>query len=73
MKAIDSIPDADGLRCVDILQLDDGRYAFKEFRRDPEDRGRWTPVHDYSAVTFASREEALQAATQTIEWFRSAG
>ncbi len=70
MKAIASIPDADGLRCVDILLLENGRYAFKEFRRDVEDRGRWTPVRDYSAVTFASREEALQAAAQTIEWMK---
>jgi hypothetical protein len=39
---IQSIEDADGLRCVDLIAHRDGTFAFKEFRRDPEDGGRWT-------------------------------
>src|SRR5215469_14791547 len=43
-----SLEDAEGFRCVDIVRLPDGMFVFKEFRRDPEDSGRWTLVADYS-------------------------
>jgi hypothetical protein len=71
MKAILSIPDADGLRCVDILVGADGRFAFKEFRRDPEDSGRWTLTHDYSAQMFTTRKDALEAARSAVPWLAS--
>ena len=50
MTVIQSIEDADGLRCVDLIAHPDGTFAFKEFRRDPEDGGRWTLIADYSAL-----------------------
>jgi hypothetical protein len=44
VTVIQSIEDADGLRCVDLIAHPDGTFAFKEFRRDPEDGGRWPDV-----------------------------
>ena len=43
-------------RCVDIFSRPDGSYGFEEFRRDVEDRGRWTPVTSYSDVSHASAD-----------------
>jgi hypothetical protein len=40
VTVIQSIEDADGLGCVDLIAHPDGTFAFKEFRRDPEDGGR---------------------------------
>ena len=62
----------DGTRCVDIIDLRDGRFTFKEFRRDPEDRGGWTLVADFSAHTYPSFAEALDAARRVIRWFAAA-
>jgi hypothetical protein len=69
-KAIDSFLDTDGMRCVDIILNADGSFTFKEFRRDAEDRGGWTLVHDYSALMFISREDALRGAREAIGWLR---
>jgi hypothetical protein len=55
-------------RCVDIFYRRDDSFGFAEFRRDPEDRGEWTPVTDYSAAVFATSKEALAAAERTIGW-----
>jgi hypothetical protein len=64
-----SLEDADAFRCVDIFRRTDGTYCFKEFRRDPEDGGRWTLVADYSHQGHATKEDALDAARLTIRWF----
>jgi hypothetical protein len=72
MKAIASVPDADGLRCVDILLRADGQFSFREFRRDPEDAGRWTLTGDYADRIFKTREDALQAAGEIVPWLRAA-
>ena len=69
MKVIDSLEDPHGSRCVDILQREDGCFVFKEFRRDPEDAGRWTLLADYSRAGFATKEAALAAAAAAIAWF----
>jgi hypothetical protein len=68
-KVMASFEDADGFRCVDVFQHSDGTYGFKEFRRDPEDAGRWTLVGDYSHRSFPSKEEALDAAANSLVWF----
>jgi hypothetical protein len=60
---------SDGMRCVDLIARDDGRFVFKEFRRDPEDGGRWTLVMDFSATVYPTREAALDAAATKIPWF----
>jgi hypothetical protein len=69
MKVIASLEDAHGSRCVDLLQREDGRLVFKEFRQDPEDAGRWTLVADYSQTGFATRDAALNAAAAALPWF----
>jgi hypothetical protein len=64
----DSIENPEANRCVDLFRRPDGTYGFEEFRRDPEDAGVWTPVQYYSAKAFASRDDALTAATGAVTW-----
>jgi hypothetical protein len=61
----------DGTRCVDIIDLRDGRFTFKEFRRDVEDRGLWTLVADFSAQTYRSADKALAAARRAVPWLQT--
>ena len=70
MTDILSLEDDEGLRCVDVLRGPDGAFGFKTFRRDPEDGGRWSMLADYTAVRYATREEALRAAASTLAWLR---
>ena len=65
-----SYEDADGFRCVDIFRRSDGTFGFKEFRRDPEDGGRWTLVGDFSHLSYPAESEALDAAAQEVSWFK---
>jgi hypothetical protein len=69
MPALRSIEHEDGLRCVDIIPLSDGTFAFREYRRDPEDRGGWSLVADFSDRSYATAEGALRAAASAIGWF----
>ncbi len=55
-------------RCVDIFSRPDGSYGFEEFRRDVEDRGRWTPVQYYSDVSYVSPAETLDTAERRVSW-----
>src|SRR5271170_3829663 len=59
-------------RCVDLFSRPDGTHGFEEFRRDPEDRGDWTPVQYYSGGVYSSREAALAAAQQLVAWLAEA-
>jgi hypothetical protein len=68
-KVVRSLEDADRFRCVDIFERPDGTYGFKEFRRDPEDAGRWTLVVDYSHHSYATKEDALRMAASILPWF----
>jgi len=68
-KVIKSLEDADGFRCVDIIERPDGTFSFKEFRRDPEDAGRWTLVGDYSHSSYSTKDDALRAAATNLAWF----
>jgi hypothetical protein len=68
-KVVKSLEDADGFRCVDILARADGTFSFKEFRRDPEDAGRWTLLGDYSQYSYPTVEDALRAAATKLAWF----
>jgi hypothetical protein len=69
MKVVTSLEDPHGSHCVDILQREDGGFVFKEFRRDPEDAGRWTLVADYSQTSFPTRDAVLGAAAAALPWF----
>jgi hypothetical protein len=53
-------------RCVDFFSRPDGNFGFEEFRRDPEDRGTWTPVTYRSGAAYSSKEAALAAAKQSV-------
>jgi len=55
-------------RCVDIFLRPGGTFGFEEFRRDPEDRGVWTPVTYFSGQEYASEEDALAAARDRVPW-----
>jgi hypothetical protein len=56
-------------RCVDIFRRTDASFGFEEFRRDPEDAGRWTPVHYFSDLVYGSEQQAVAAAAKTVRWF----
>jgi hypothetical protein len=55
-------------RCVDIFLRPDGTFGFEEFRRDVEDRGRWTPVSYFFGHVYATREAAFEAARKAVAW-----
>ncbi len=65
---LDSIDTRDGIRCVDLFLRPDGTFGFEEFRRDPEDRGEWTPVQYFSGAAYASKDDALGAAVSAVPW-----
>jgi hypothetical protein len=59
MPVVTGIEDAEGFRCVDVVERDD--HTFVECRRDPETR-RWSIVGDYSGHVFTSKAAAIEAA-----------
>jgi hypothetical protein len=59
-------------RCVDLFSRPDGTFGFEEFRRDPEDRGEWTPVQTHAESAYATREAALAVAMQRVTWLQEA-
>jgi hypothetical protein len=73
MTVLQSIEDTEGLRCIDLIAHDDGTFGFKEFRRDPEDAGRWTLIADYSELNCATKDETWRRAAAAIGWFKLPG
>ena len=67
-KVLASPSTATADRCVDIFLRPDGTFGFEEFRRDPEDRGTWTPVAYYSTQVFLSEDDAVAAARHVVAW-----
>jgi hypothetical protein len=53
---------------VDIFSRPDGTFGFEEFRRDPEDMGRWTPIAYYSVREYGTEVEAVAAARDAVPW-----
>ncbi|MDE3044229.1 MAG: hypothetical protein KGJ10_05320 [Acidobacteriota bacterium] len=64
----ESLENAEGNRCVDLFERSDGTFGFEEFRRDPEDRGVWTPLTYYSTRTYANLAEARRGASDAVGW-----
>lgn len=58
-----------GDRCIDFFTRLDGTHGFEEFRRDPEDGGRWFGISYHSALSFATEPDAIEAARSRIAWF----
>jgi hypothetical protein len=69
---VKSIASLDQTRCIDIVGDGSGRFTVKEFRRDPEDSGRWTLVADHSATSFGSEAEAIAAMRRELPWLDAA-
>lgn len=63
-----SLESEDGTRCIDVVDLPDGQFGLKEFRRDPEDGGGWMLVADLTGKTSSSRAEAAAAARAAFAW-----
>ena len=55
-------------RCVDFFRRPDGTHGFEEFRRDPEDRGAWTPVAYHSGLRYPSEQDARSMARTRVPW-----
>ena len=55
-------------RCVDIVQQQDGKYRFQEWRRDIEDTNGWILLFDSQPVVFESEAAAINAATLRCNW-----
>lgn len=68
LQVIISIENFERDRCVDIFFCPDGSYRFEEFRRDPEDQGRWTPINNNSYTAYDSKKAALTAAMNNVVW-----
>jgi hypothetical protein len=69
-RAISSLHNDEVDRCVDIIRHVDGTFGFKEFRRDPEDRGGWTLVSYNPQKLYSSEGEAVAAAKAAVAWLR---
>jgi hypothetical protein len=71
-RVIRSLHNVEVDRCVDIIRHADGTFGFKEFRRDPEDRGGWTLISYNPQRIYATEEEAATAARASVVWLRDA-
>lgn len=67
-----SIEDETGLFCVDILELPDQGYGFREFRRDPEDPHGWRPTGIAHDCMLDTRDLALETARKAVTWLYAA-
>jgi hypothetical protein len=63
-----SLETDDGRYCVDLFRRPDGTFGYEEFRRDPEDQGRWTPMTFASGLSYPSLEAARSAAAAAVKW-----
>lgn len=63
------MPGAD--KCVDVFSRPDGTFAFEEFRQDPEDMGRWTPIAYFSGHRYPTEDATLAAARRAVPWLNT--
>jgi hypothetical protein len=59
---------AEANRCVDIFSRPDGSFGFEEFRRDPEDVGRWTAISSYAGHQYPTEFETVVVAKRAVPW-----
>lgn len=59
-------------RCVDFFRRADGSFGYREFRRDPEDQGRWSLTAAYDHGVHADYPAALAAALGHVSWLAAA-
>jgi hypothetical protein len=65
---LSSLETDDGRYCVDLFCRPDGSFGYEEFRRDPEDQGRWTAVSFASGLRYPSLDAARSAASAAVAW-----
>jgi len=68
VPTVTSFEDAEGLRCIDIVERNDRTFVIRECRRDPEAGGRWSIVADYSGFVFAAKADAIETAKTAFPW-----
>lgn len=68
-RVVDSIENLEKDHCVDIFIRDDGTYGFEEWRREPEDPGKWYRARYYAAAVYPSAAAAAADARLKVEWF----
>jgi hypothetical protein len=61
-SVIATLHNKDADRAVKIMKWPDGTFGCNEFRRDPEDAGRWTLVRENASGTYATQEQAIAVA-----------
>jgi hypothetical protein len=65
---VTSVESDDRSLCVDFFEDPGGGFGFEQFRADPEDGGRWTPISGYSAIRHDSLIETVERARAAISW-----
>jgi len=70
---VQSIEDVTGDRCVDIMRLANGQFAFRECRRDPEDSHGWRYLSEVPPQGFRSQAAARKAAALKVGWMQEDG
>lgn len=63
-----SVESDDRSLCVDFFEDPGAGFGFEQFRSDPEDGGRWTPISGYSAGRYASVQQAAERARTLVGW-----
>jgi hypothetical protein len=69
-KVLASVENSHRDHCVDIFLRPDGTYGFEEYRRDPEDNGRWQCLNRYAPQVFNSLEDAMAKAKTVVIWLK---
>ena len=72
IRAVTSLENRAGDRCVDIFVRVDGTFGFEEYRRDYEDITEWFSLHYYSDLVFDTKEDALAQAKSIVAWMTEA-
>ncbi|HEU4377041.1 MAG TPA: hypothetical protein VFR73_00595 [Hyphomicrobiaceae bacterium] len=67
-NVVTTVHNRDADRCVKIIKQADGTFGFQEFRRDPEDVGRWTLVTEVARTDFITQLQAMAAAQEEVAW-----
>ena len=67
-KVVSSFEDRTGFLCVDIILLENSKFSFKAYRRDPEETSGWFFVGEESSIQFITEDEAIQKAKMIYAW-----
>jgi len=70
-KVLMSVESLHGDYCVDVYVRADGTFGFEEYRRDPEDGGRWYSLQRHSGQVFQSEDDALVEAKARVAWLKA--